>query len=283
MRGTQHTAAVTQRALCHYIINYPGEGADDMALGRDLGHYMSYVMLDTFKPKAIFRQHRPFRPATEASAAHCCWPLPRTPTAGHPQRRAHAADDGEGGEGGEATVLKVPAEFATMADALAVPRDVKVVEIAGGSDVRWSGTVYTSGAPIHADLDMADLEADAPTRRLEADRLPVLQPQISHMLQHPALVTEREAEEIHMAHCARAAEPMLVTDEDLLLSGILSMRRPAPNVTERLVPCPDSLTMPRKLVDVHVRGPPNARLWGTWSLDKNCRGSFEGVTCALAR
>ncbi len=179
VRGSRCSAAVTQRALCHYVINHPGEGAEDMALGRDLGHYMSYVMLDTFKPKAIFRQHRPFRPATEAAAAHCCWPLPQSLTAGQPKRRAHAAGDRNGG--GEEAVLKVPAEFATMSDALAVPRDVKVVEVAGGTDVKWSGTLYTNGSPIHADLDMADLEADAPTRRLEADRLPVLQPHISHM------------------------------------------------------------------------------------------------------
>ena len=84
-----------------------------------------------------------------------------------------------------------------------------------------------------------------------------------------------------MAHCARMTEDILVTDEDLLLQGIFSMRRPQLN--ETLVRCPDALTMPRKSVRIHVRGPPNARLWGTWSLDKNCGGTFEGVTCALAR
>lgn len=85
------------------------------------------------------------------------------------------------------TVMKVPAEFATLEDALAVECDVKEIEVAGGKDISWSDTIYTNGSPIHPDLDMADLEPGAPRRRLSADRLPDLQPQINHMLQHPTV------------------------------------------------------------------------------------------------
>jgi hypothetical protein len=153
-----------------------------MALGRDLGHYASYVMLDTYNPKAIFRQHRPFRPAIEATAAHCCWPTPHTRTRIDAMRRVQEAG---AGEAGLETVMKVPTEFATVEDALAVVRDVKEIEVAGGKDISWSNIIYTNGSPIHPDLDMADLEPGAPMRRLSADRLPDLQPQINHMLQHP--------------------------------------------------------------------------------------------------
>ena len=77
---------------------------------------------------------------------------------------------------------------------------------------------------------------------------------------------------------------MLVTDENLLIfQGLMSLERSDVHDDAALVPYPNVVTMPTKDVSIAVRGPANARLWGSWSLDKNCRGSFEGLTCALAR
>ena len=274
-----------QRAMCHYVTNSGDCGARDMALGRDLGHFMSYSMLHKYNPRAIFQQFGAFRPWPEALAPHC-------------------VIGGGGVAEPECEVLRVPEEYADMESALSVastrpsPPGVGavVVEVSGGRDVLTcapccagndhdvDSVLHTAGMPIHADLDMADLRPDAPARRFDADRLPSLQPHINHALEHAdaCVVSPEQAAEIELAHVSRFSEPVLVADEDLYLHGLYAHRRPADLDVPR-VPYPDAQRMPREDVRLIVRGPPNARVWGRWMLDKNCRGAFHGLTCALAR
>ena len=203
-------------------------------------------MLYRFNPAAIFRQHRPFRPGREAAGEHCCVPLQQPNASTAAPATIGGAGAGEGGIAPEALpddkavgeasasggrdganrqaelTLRVPAEYSGMAAALAVAgkrgggREGTVIEVAGGCDVGWDGIVYTAGKPLHPDMEMKDFEPGAPERRFCTDRLPELQAHINHALQHPQLVTEEEAGEIQMGHLATSAEPVLVTDDDLI-------------------------------------------------------------------
>jgi hypothetical protein len=271
---------VTQRAMCHDLMNHGDCGAEDMTLARDLGSFMSYSMLYQFNPKAIFQQQEPFRPGIGAAAAHCYVPRPQG-TGGKGERRvcAHSREP-------ETQILRVPEDYGGMKEAIKVASSCEhsvVIEVRGGSDVRWDEPLHTAGAPLHPDLGMEELESDAEERRFNADRLPDLQAQINHVLRHPPLVTEEEAEEVDLCHMARYVEPVLVTTQDMIYQGFCTMRRPdSDGPPEKLVPYPNMHTFPRKDVKIQVRGPPNARTWGTWVLDKNCLGSFEGLTCSLA-
>ena len=161
----------------------------------------------------------------------------------------------------------------------------------------------------------ACIQEDAPLRRLTADRLPDLQPQvcwrgtksfdqsllsgcfphiwlffdpivraqINHALLYPQLVPRSVAAYIHEMHYSKYTEPVIETERDLLFQAVIIQRRPDPSNLEPLVPYPDVHSMPRQNIEITVRGPPNARVWGKWQLDKNCHGIFQGLTCALVR
>jgi hypothetical protein len=245
-------------------------------------------MLHTYCPTAILQQHDSgaFLPGLEASAAHCCFSTEHVGASGH--ILPEASSDRHSGEEIRVRVLRVPEEYPTMQAAVRAGAEgsASVIQVAGGSDLSWSGTIFTAGGPElapHPDLQMADLADGAPARRFAADRLPCLQPQINHALEHPRQIPAFEAAEIAKAHAARYSESHLVADRHMAFEGMVSVGRPDPDDAAPLVPYPNSLVMPRQRVRVDVRGPPNARTWGRWRLDRNCFGAFEGLTCSWVR
>lgn len=234
-------------------------------------------MLPTYCPRAIFQQHGPFQPTAEASAAHCCFCTHDAQEGGQARLAADlsCADDGAVASPAGPRILVVPRDYPDMQEALreAGDSEVSVIQVTGGCDVSWNETVYTAGgheqAP-HPDLEMDDLVDDAPTRRFAMDLLPCLQPQIIHALKNPQMIPLEAAEELELAHASRYSESHLITDQDIVLEGMATMKRPDPHDPEPLVPYPDVLSMPRQRIRVDVRGPPNARV----SLS-GCAGLYE--------
>jgi hypothetical protein len=258
----------------------------------DIGSFLAYSLLHKHCPKAIFQQHGPFQPAPDAFASHCCFLTDDAQEEAHVGLAVDASvaqDEAAVTSPSSPQILTVPGKYRDMQDALraASVLNASVVRVMGGSDVSWDETVHTAGgheqAP-HPDLDMQDLEDDAPPRRFSTDLLPDLQPHINHALKHPQMIPLEVADELEVAHAARYSESHLITDRDIILGGMASMRRPDPEEdAELLVPYPNVLSMPRLRVRIDVEGPPNARTWGRWRLDKNCFGSFTGLTCAMVR